>query len=71
MCGIAGIFRLTSGPKPEDVEAVFRMMDAQVHRGPDDWGILVPDSLPIDGGLTALLRDRGRERLRTYPDMGR
>jgi len=39
MCGIAGIFtpeRLTS---PEDVVAVGRMMDAQIHRGPDGSGM--------------------------------
>ena len=40
MCGIAGIFRTDGRLTRTDVEAVLSMIDAQVHRGPDDWGIL-------------------------------
>jgi asparagine synthase (glutamine-hydrolysing) len=46
------------------------MMDAQFHRGPDDWGILVPRSLATDIGLPSLLQAGGREHLRSYPDAG-
>ena len=42
MCGIAGIFSLDA--VGEDVTlAVEKMTEAQVHRGPDDWGVV---SLP-------------------------
>src|SRR5690242_2478347 len=70
MCGIAGIFRLTGRPTVEDAAAVLRMMNAQLHRGPDDWGILVPASLASDVGLPSLLQTGGRKHLRCYPDPG-
>lgn len=38
MCGIAGIFHLTT-PKPVDPARVERMCDALVHRGPDGHGV--------------------------------
>lgn len=38
MCGIAGIFHLTT-PKPVDPARVERMCDAMVHRGPDGHGV--------------------------------
>tara|TARA_R110000782_G_scaffold78276_2_gene154941 strand:+ start:93555 stop:95447 length:1893 start_codon:yes stop_codon:yes gene_type:complete len=38
MCGIAGIFHLETA-KPVDPARVQRMIDAQVHRGPDGSGI--------------------------------
>ena len=66
VCGIAGIFRLTGRPTVEDAFAVLRMMDAQVHRGPNDWGILVPDTLVSDPGLRALRSAESQGRLRTY-----
>jgi len=70
MCGIAGLFRLTGLPTPGDVAAVFRMMDAQVHRGPDDWGLLVPDALL--GAIPAEVQERARDRdqFRAYPYSG-
>jgi asparagine synthase (glutamine-hydrolysing) len=68
MCGIAGIFRLSGRSTAQDVAAVLRMMDAQFHRGPDDWGILVPNSLATNLALPSVLR--GGDRLRTYPDLG-
>jgi len=42
MCGIAGIFKLSSDMTVDDVSAVLEMLDAQFHRGPDDWGLLLP-----------------------------
>ena len=68
MCGIAGVFRLTGRPTAEDAAAVFRMMDAQVHRGPDDWGILVPTSLAADARFRSLAPVPAGDRLRSYPD---
>jgi asparagine synthase (glutamine-hydrolysing) len=38
MCGIAGLFHLTT-PKPVDPTRVERMCDALVHRGPDGSGV--------------------------------
>ena len=38
MCGIAGIFHLST-PKPVDPQRVERMCDAMVHRGPDGAGV--------------------------------
>lgn len=40
MCGIAGIFHLTT-PKPVDPGRVERMCDAIAHRGPDGHGVWV------------------------------
>lgn len=39
MCGIAGIYKLNNLTTPNDIQAVRRMMDAQIHRGPDDSGL--------------------------------
>ena len=38
MCGIAGIFHLTT-PKPVDPSRVERMCAAMAHRGPDGQGV--------------------------------
>ena len=38
MCGIAGIFHLTT-PKPVDPQRIERMCDAIAHRGPDGQGV--------------------------------
>jgi asparagine synthetase B (glutamine-hydrolysing) len=40
MCGIAGIYKINAPTTPEDVAAVQRMMDAQVHRGPGGEGMV-------------------------------
>jgi asparagine synthase (glutamine-hydrolysing) len=39
MCGIAGLLKFNHPVTPDDVQGVRRMMDAQVHRGPDDSGL--------------------------------
>ena len=39
MCGIAGIVMFDAPTSPDDVAAVARMMDAQIHRGPDGFGM--------------------------------
>lgn len=72
MCGIAGIFRLTGPPSVEDAVAVLRMLDAQIHRGPDDWGLVLPDTLGADPDLRRLLLSRpsSPEHVRTYPAPG-
>src|SRR5262245_57217535 len=43
------------------------MLDAQVHRGPDDWGLLVPANLLSDSIARPLLERRGMEHVRSYP----
>lgn len=70
MCGIAGIFTLARRPTSGDAAAVLRMLDAQVHRGPDDWGLLVPEPLAGAPELAAGLRPTGDPRVRTYRDVG-
>lgn len=49
MCGIAGIFR-RRGPDGSDPRRVRAMTDTLLHRGPDDYGYLLLDSL--DGRFT-------------------
>jgi len=39
MCGIAGVFLVDRPADAGAVAAVLRMLDAEVHRGPNDWGI--------------------------------
>ncbi|MEA2205369.1 MAG: hypothetical protein QOE77_2145 [Blastocatellia bacterium] len=66
MCGIAGIFKSDGAFSPDDVAAVLRMIDAQEHRGPDDWGILVPDSLLRHDEVQRLLEPRGTDQVGSY-----
>jgi len=68
MCGIAGIFTLARRPTSADAAAVLRMLDAQIHRGPDDWGLLVPASLAASPELPTPLSASGNPRVRTYQD---
>ncbi|HEY7648181.1 MAG TPA: hypothetical protein VID04_04185, partial [Methylomirabilota bacterium] len=67
MCGIAGVFTVERPVGAELVSAVLRMVDRQVHRGPNDWGILLPDDAARDAAVRALLEARGWEHVRTYP----
>jgi asparagine synthase (glutamine-hydrolysing) len=67
MCGIAGVFTVERPVDAELVSAVLRMVDRQVHRGPNDWGILLPDEAARDAAVRALLEARGWEHVRTYP----
>ncbi|MFA5976305.1 MAG: asparagine synthase (glutamine-hydrolyzing) [Elusimicrobiota bacterium] len=39
MCGIAGLFRTQGVVAPPEIQGVERMLDAQLHRGPDDQGL--------------------------------
>src|SRR5437867_10899517 len=66
MCGIAGIFRVNGSVTSEDVAAVLRMMDAEAHRGPDDWGILLPDEALQDAQGRGLLSSFEPSHIRTY-----
>jgi asparagine synthase (glutamine-hydrolysing) len=50
------------------VAAVLSMLDAQAHRGPDDWGLVLPRSLAHGGGLPVAARDP--DHVRTYDDGG-
>jgi len=64
MCGIAGIVKLNGPAAPEIIAAVRRMMEAQIHRGPDDSGIVAfgaPSSSPVTpdpSGPSAVLGHR-------------
>jgi asparagine synthase (glutamine-hydrolysing) len=69
MCGIAGLMRLDGRVTAEDVGAVLRMLDAQLHRGPDDWGLLLPDSAARRPELRPLLGRLDPAHVLTYPDM--
>lgn len=66
MCGLAGIFRFDGRFTLRDVEAVLRMLDAQVHRGPDDWGILLPDTLLQHDEVKGLFAARGLDHVSSY-----
>lgn len=66
MCGIAGIYKVDGSLTPHDVEAVLRMLDAQVHRGPDDWGILLPDTLLQRDDVSSLFARRGLDHVSSY-----
>jgi len=66
MCGIAGIFRVNGRLTSEDVAAVLKMMEAEVHRGPDDWGILLPDEALQDAQVRGLLSSFEPSHIRTY-----
>ena len=68
MCGIAGIARWDGAPTAADVAAVLAMLDAEAHRGPDDWGLLLPRSLLRRGGLPPAASDP--ERVLGYDDDG-
>ena len=67
MCGVAGLVNFDRDLGAESVSAVLRMIDAEVHRGPDDWGILLPDFILNDPNLTGLLQSYDRRHIRTYP----
>src|SRR3989442_9592339 len=66
MCGISGVLTLDRPVDAELVAGVVRMLDAQVHRGPDDWGILLPDEALQDSQVRALLSGFASEHVRTY-----
>jgi asparagine synthetase B (glutamine-hydrolysing) len=67
MCGIAGVFTVERPVDADLVAAVLRMLDRQVHRGPNDWGILLPEGALRDDQVRSLLEPRGWEHVRTYP----
>ena len=51
MCGIAGICKLNGPMTRDDIAAVQRMMDAQVHRGPDGEGMVVLGARSQESGV--------------------
>src|SRR5438105_7571750 len=67
MCGLAGLMRLDGRVTAEDVGAVLRMLDAQDHRGPDDWGLLLPDAAARSRELGPLLGRLDPAHVMTYP----
>jgi asparagine synthase (glutamine-hydrolysing) len=67
MCGIAGIFKFSGAITADDVSAVLRMLDAQFHRGPDDWGLLLPRPAVDEPEIRALLERHDPTHVATYP----
>jgi asparagine synthase (glutamine-hydrolysing) len=67
MCGIAGLFTVERRVDATLVSAVLRMLDAQVHRGPNDWALLVPEAATADPEVRAVLGRRGWDHVLTYP----
>src|SRR5262245_2797546 len=67
MCGIAGVFKLSGAITVDDVSSVLRMLDAQFHRGPDDWGLLLPRPALDEPEIRALLDRFDPTHVRTYP----
>src|SRR5690348_13766590 len=66
MCGIAGIFKFSGAITVDDVSAVLRMLDAQLHRGPDDWGLLLPRPAVDEPEIRALLERHDPTHVATY-----
>ncbi len=73
MCGIAGLLKCNEPTTPEDVAAVQRMVDAQVHRGPDDQGIaaLPPPCLPPHGSRPSIVLGHRRLSIIDLSEAGR
>jgi asparagine synthase (glutamine-hydrolysing) len=70
MCGIAGVFKLSGAITVDDVSAVLRLLDAQFHRGPDDWGLLLPRPALDEPEIKALLERHDPTHVATYPSTG-
>lgn len=47
MCGISGIYRLTQGPPEELKRRITEMTDPLAHRGPDDFGYYVDNTVGL------------------------
>lgn len=67
MCGTAGIFKVGRPVDVEMVLAVLRMVDRQVHAGPKDWGILLPDEAARNGDVCVLPEASGWKDEQTDP----
>ena len=68
MCGIAGIF----GPINPDVEAALRAMtEAQAHRGPDDEGIYVDDTVGLSHRRLSIIDLSPKGHQPMWDDTGR
>jgi asparagine synthase (glutamine-hydrolysing) len=70
MCGIAGLLKYQSKPTAADVAAVIHMLDVQVQRGPDDWGLLLPESALADREVRNSLQTFAPDHISTYADLG-
>jgi asparagine synthase (glutamine-hydrolysing) len=66
MCGMAGLFTVERPVDARMVKSVLAMLDAQQHRGPDDWGLLLPEASLADPDVSALLDGHDRQHVRTY-----
>lgn len=52
--------RFAGAATSQDVVSVLRMLDAEIHRGPNDWGVLYPDTIACDPQLESEFDRRGR-----------
>jgi asparagine synthase (glutamine-hydrolysing) len=66
MCGIAGLFTVERPVDAPMIQSLLAMLDRQTHRGPNDWGILIPDNALADAGVRALLSAYDSKHVRTY-----
>ena len=55
MCGIAGLLKFKSSITLDDIQAVKRIMDEQVHRGPDDSGLYQSDHMVMGHRRLAII----------------
>lgn len=67
MCGIAGIFHLST-PKPVDPSRVERMCDAMVHRGPDGHGIWIAPGVGLGHRRLSIIDVAGSPQPMTSSD---
>jgi asparagine synthase (glutamine-hydrolysing) len=67
MCGIAGLFSVDRPVDAAMIRSMLRMLDAQIHRGPDDWAVLVPEDSLRDPAVRTLAATFDSDRIRTYP----
>ncbi|MGE0406346.1 MAG: hypothetical protein AB7O65_08605, partial [Candidatus Korobacteraceae bacterium] len=70
MCGIAGVVNFEGPLSARHVASLLRTTDAQLHRGPDDWGILLPHATLKRDDVRALLAQYDPKHIRCYADRG-
>ena len=71
MCGICGVMRLVPpGPAAPRIteDAVVRMRDAMVHRGPDDEGLFVADGVALGHRRLSIIDLSGSRQPMANPD---
>lgn len=67
MCGIAGLFHLTT-PKPVEPSRVERMCDAMLHRGPDGGGVWTAPGVGLGHRRLSIIDIAGSPQPMASPD---